>query len=458
MRRALAPMGEALAPMRRALAPTREALAPMRRALAPMREALAPMGKALAPTRGPLAPTRGPLAPYVMRWYNTLAPTGVEYTQGQSPQHRIREYFYYIDHQGMLFLDDARIKNFTSCFKEGRAKLRHVLRSSCVSASLLGPVESEDDAHLIPRLYPSPPSLSRDENEVEFEEDWSRSRRPILHAGDVDGEDQEEIEKHMTPPYTNIKGCKVSQLSLKPSLGATVQIVPVKPSDVINDGLFEVTEAGLDGERGSVTDASLGPLSIEGRSVVCPTCWNSHCLGHWAYIDLGDYFLYPGKIRSCLNILKSICFYCRGPAFRCSEEGNFLAKPNHCSQKQPKYMLKKIGGVSMILVKSTGEKYTLHPVHIRKYFKHTPASTWKELRISNPADEFFVSNNNKDEAGEQQQLEKDDNEKGKEEKEEKDEIPKPQVNLKKILMDQYHPKNKAYLAVSRALASLLNQQ
>ncbi|KAK4291240.1 hypothetical protein Pmani_035925 [Petrolisthes manimaculis] len=79
-----------------------------------------------------------------------------------------------------------------------------------------------------------------------------------------------------------------------------------------------------------------------------------------------------------------------GPAFRCSEEGNFLAKPNHCSQKQPKYMLKKIGGVSMILVKSTGEKYTLHPVHIRKYFELTPASTWKELRTSNPADEFFV--------------------------------------------------------------------
>lgn len=42
----------------------------------------------------------------------------VQYVQGQSPQRRIREYFYYIDHQGMLFLDDARIKNFTSCFKE----------------------------------------------------------------------------------------------------------------------------------------------------------------------------------------------------------------------------------------------------------------------------------------------------------------------------------------------------
>lgn len=42
----------------------------------------------------------------------------VEYAQGQSPEPRVREYFYYIDHQGMLFLDDARMKNFTSCFKE----------------------------------------------------------------------------------------------------------------------------------------------------------------------------------------------------------------------------------------------------------------------------------------------------------------------------------------------------
>nr|CAI5868232.1 unnamed protein product [Callosobruchus analis] len=42
----------------------------------------------------------------------------VSYVQGQSPEPKIREYFYYIDHQGMLFLDDARMKNFTSCFKE----------------------------------------------------------------------------------------------------------------------------------------------------------------------------------------------------------------------------------------------------------------------------------------------------------------------------------------------------
>lgn len=42
----------------------------------------------------------------------------VQYVQGQSPLPGIREYFYYINHEGMLFLDDTRLKNFTSCFKD----------------------------------------------------------------------------------------------------------------------------------------------------------------------------------------------------------------------------------------------------------------------------------------------------------------------------------------------------
>ncbi|XP_055838807.1 UPF0598 protein CG30010 [Episyrphus balteatus] len=42
----------------------------------------------------------------------------LNYIQGQEPKPKIREYFYYIDHEGMLFLDDAKMKNFTSCFKE----------------------------------------------------------------------------------------------------------------------------------------------------------------------------------------------------------------------------------------------------------------------------------------------------------------------------------------------------
>lgn len=50
------------------------------------------------------------------RWLSDV--NTVNYVQGQSPSPRTREYFYYIDHQGMLFLDDARMKNFTSCFKE----------------------------------------------------------------------------------------------------------------------------------------------------------------------------------------------------------------------------------------------------------------------------------------------------------------------------------------------------
>ncbi|XP_071774531.1 UPF0598 protein C8orf82 homolog [Centroberyx gerrardi] len=44
--------------------------------------------------------------------------TSATYIQGQSPEPRIREYFYYIDHQGQLFLDDTKVKNFVTCFKD----------------------------------------------------------------------------------------------------------------------------------------------------------------------------------------------------------------------------------------------------------------------------------------------------------------------------------------------------
>ncbi|CAG0890168.1 unnamed protein product, partial [Cyprideis torosa] len=63
-----------------------------------------------------------PLSIGVVRGSRRLSSSGnrspVEYVQGQSPKARLREYFYYVDHQGMLFLDDAKMKNFTSCFKE----------------------------------------------------------------------------------------------------------------------------------------------------------------------------------------------------------------------------------------------------------------------------------------------------------------------------------------------------
>ncbi|KAM9307821.1 UPF0598 protein C8orf82 homolog [Gastrophryne carolinensis] len=45
-------------------------------------------------------------------------PRQVSYVQGQSPGPRLREYFYYIDHQGQLFMDDAKVKNFITCFKD----------------------------------------------------------------------------------------------------------------------------------------------------------------------------------------------------------------------------------------------------------------------------------------------------------------------------------------------------
>jgi len=41
-----------------------------------------------------------------------------DYIQGQSPEPGIREYFFYVDHNGMLFQDDSRMKHFTAALKE----------------------------------------------------------------------------------------------------------------------------------------------------------------------------------------------------------------------------------------------------------------------------------------------------------------------------------------------------
>jgi hypothetical protein len=41
----------------------------------------------------------------------------LEYQQGRWINN-VREYFYYLDHNGQLFMDDSRMKNFTSCFKD----------------------------------------------------------------------------------------------------------------------------------------------------------------------------------------------------------------------------------------------------------------------------------------------------------------------------------------------------
>ncbi|XP_057898208.1 UPF0598 protein C8orf82 homolog isoform X1 [Melospiza georgiana] len=42
----------------------------------------------------------------------------LRYQQGQRPEPGIREYFYYVDHQGQLFLDDTKVKNFITFFKD----------------------------------------------------------------------------------------------------------------------------------------------------------------------------------------------------------------------------------------------------------------------------------------------------------------------------------------------------
>lgn len=40
------------------------------------------------------------------------------YMQGQCSDGRTREYFYYVDHHGQLFLDGTKMMNFVTCFKD----------------------------------------------------------------------------------------------------------------------------------------------------------------------------------------------------------------------------------------------------------------------------------------------------------------------------------------------------
>lgn len=104
----------------------------------------------------------------------------VEYVQGQSPEPRVREYFYYVDHQGMLFLDDARMKNFTSCFKDKKflafffKRLRKNQTDRYVDefpyVSLCGPERNFVRCDDLPVVFTK--IIQRQNSETGKEEDW----------------------------------------------------------------------------------------------------------------------------------------------------------------------------------------------------------------------------------------------------------------------------------------------
>ena len=50
------------------------------------------------------------------------------YVQGQSPSPGIREYFFYVDHNGMLFQDDSKMKHWTAAMKEKKLLLNFFKR------------------------------------------------------------------------------------------------------------------------------------------------------------------------------------------------------------------------------------------------------------------------------------------------------------------------------------------
>eukprot|EP00056_Hartaetosiga_gracilis_P009455 m.136062 g.136062 ORF g.136062 m.136062 type:complete len:253 (-) comp13130_c0_seq8:4167-4925(-) len=55
--------------------------------------------------------------PQTWKGHRCASSTPLEYTQGQLVDKQ-REYFYFIDHNGFLFLDDTKMKNFTSQLKD----------------------------------------------------------------------------------------------------------------------------------------------------------------------------------------------------------------------------------------------------------------------------------------------------------------------------------------------------
>ncbi|XP_393829.3 UPF0598 protein CG30010 [Apis mellifera] len=104
----------------------------------------------------------------------------VKYVQGQSPEPRVREYFYYIDHQGMLFLDDSRMKNFTSCFKDKKFLaffFKHLKQNDTGRymkdfpyISLCGPERNFVRCDDLPIVFTK--ILQKENNETGKNEDW----------------------------------------------------------------------------------------------------------------------------------------------------------------------------------------------------------------------------------------------------------------------------------------------
>jgi len=103
------------------------------------------------------------------------------YTQGQLTEGGERQYFYYIDHQGMLYLDDARMKNFTSCFKEKKflkfffKRVKRNRRSLCDEWPHVSPCGDEMNY------------IRCDDTPVVFQSLLGDSSKPLMSWGDESG-------------------------------------------------------------------------------------------------------------------------------------------------------------------------------------------------------------------------------------------------------------------------------
>ncbi|XP_064492245.1 UPF0598 protein C8orf82 homolog isoform X3 [Pseudopipra pipra] len=119
-----------------------------------------------------------------VRWL--CARPGPRYRQGQRPEPRTREYFYYLDHQGQLFLDDTKVKNFITCFKAPGAEPERALRGGIdpgipqsweLIQESLNPGSSSRNPSILGAHPGIPLSLELIQESLN---PWSSSRNPLI--------------------------------------------------------------------------------------------------------------------------------------------------------------------------------------------------------------------------------------------------------------------------------------
>ncbi|MPC41023.1 DNA-directed RNA polymerase II subunit RPB1 [Portunus trituberculatus] len=242
-----------------------------------------------------------------------------------------------------------------------------------------------------------------------------------------DGEElcTHSLEDHSSPTTCHPRRrtpCTISIWALPVEDPSAVKLTAVKPQDIVNSSLIEITLAGLRGECGSVTDPRLGHMQVD-SATRCFTCDSPDCLGHSGYIDLRQYVFQPAFMTRCVQTLRKLCYHCLGPVMLCQRNlkkmRKFLAaqrrqprltkmwqqlhgrtsepvqkfNPHLCTKRQPKYRVVVREGVKTVEVVLVGKEQRaveLSASTIRAIFAGVSKQTWQFLGMRDPSDEVFI--------------------------------------------------------------------